>query len=104
MLIDRQNMVYRNGLLAEAHRFRVSNVPLRYQSSWTVRRIVELNEHQVVLHAQHSIITDDSGNRVVFTCTQELGVGLTKRQAMAMLDHANKSDHSTAGGSLSMKV
>lgn len=86
MQIDRQNMVYRSGLLAEAHRLRVSNSPPRYKSTWTVRRIVELHAQQLALHEQHSVITDDSGKRISFTCTDELGAGLTKRQAMAMLD------------------
>lgn len=38
MQIDRPNMVYRNGLLAEQHRERVNTVPVRYKHTWTVRR------------------------------------------------------------------
>ena len=43
MQIGRPNTRYRNGLLAEQQRERVSNVPLPCKWTWTVRRMVELN-------------------------------------------------------------
>jgi hypothetical protein len=85
MQLDRPKMVYRNGLLAEQHRERVSDVPLRYKRTWTVRRAIELDAGQVGLYDGHSVITDDAGNRVIYTCTENLGAGLTKHQAIALL-------------------
>lgn len=85
MQIDRPNMVYRNGLLAEQHRERVNTVPARYKRTWTVRRVAVLDAAQVGLYGQHSVITDDAGNRVIYTCTEDLGAGLTKHQAITLL-------------------
>jgi hypothetical protein len=85
MQIERPNLIYRNGLLAEQRRERVSNVPLRYKKSWIVRRVVELGADQISLYDHHSVITDDAGNRVIYTCTETLGSGLTKHQVIALL-------------------
>lgn len=85
MQIDRPNMVYRNGLLAEQNRERVNTVPVRYKRTWTVCRVIELDAGQVGLYSQHRVITDDAGNRVIYTCTEDLGAGLTKHQVFALL-------------------
>lgn len=85
MQIDRQNMIYRNGKLAEQHRERVSDVPLRYKRTWTVGRVVELEASQISLYDRHCAITDDEGNRIIYTLTEDLGSSLTKRQAVALL-------------------
>jgi len=85
MQIDRPNMVYRNGLLAELHRERVNTDPVRYKRTWTVLRVLVLSEDQVGLYSRHSVITDDAGNRIIYTCTDDLGGGLTKHQVKALL-------------------
>ena len=85
MVIDRANMLYRNGLLAEMHRERLSAVPVRYSSTWTVRRVTDLDEDQISLHETHNVITDDAGKQVTYTCTEVIGSGLTKRQAIALI-------------------
>ena len=85
MQIDRPNMVCRNGLLAEQYRERVNTTPVRYKRSWTVRRVLILDEAQVGLYDRHSVITDDAGNRVIYTCTGDIGSGLTKHQVIALL-------------------
>jgi len=89
MQIERPNMLYRNGLLVERHRERVSSTPLRYKQTWTVRRVMELDASQVGLYDRHSVIRDDAGNRVIYTCTEELGSGLTKRQAFSLLEQGS---------------
>lgn len=85
MQIDRPNMIYRNGLLATQHRERVSNVPLRYKRSWTVRQVIELADHQVDQYDRHCVIVDDLGNRVIYTCVEDLGADLNKHQVNALL-------------------
>ena len=85
MQIDRPNMIYRNGLLAEQHRERVNTAPVRYKRTWTVRRVIQIDERQVGLYDQHSVLTDDGGKRVIYTCTENIGVGLTKHQVIALL-------------------
>lgn len=53
--------------LATQERERVSKVPLRYKRSWTVRRVIELAEHQIDQYDRHCVIVDDAGNRVIYT-------------------------------------
>lgn len=86
MNFDRPDIVYRNGMLAERHRYRVSDVPLRYRHSWSVRRAVELEGAQVNLYDQHHVRNDDTGNLVAYAFTETLGTGLTKHQAISLLD------------------
>lgn len=85
MQIDRPNMIFRNGMLAEQQRVRVSAVPLRYKCTWKVSRVVELEDDQVGLYDTHCVVTDDAGRRVTYTCLDDLGVGMTKRQAIRLL-------------------
>jgi hypothetical protein len=85
MQFNRLDMIYRNGLLAEQHRQRVSDVPLRYKRTWTVSRVVVLNEAEVDQHAQHCVQVDDAGMKVMYSRTEQLGVGLNKHQALALL-------------------
>jgi len=85
MQIDRPNMIFRNGMLAEQQRVRVSAVPLRYRCTWKVSRVVELEDDQVGLYDTHSVITDDAGCRVTYTCLADHGTGMTKRQALHLL-------------------
>lgn len=85
MQLNRPDMIYRNGLLAEQHRERVSDVPLRYKRTWTVHRVIELDQSQVAHFERHRVITDDVGKRVIYTCTDELGACLTKHQAITLL-------------------
>ena len=86
MKFDRPDIVYRNGLLAERHRYRVSDVPLRYRHTWSVRRAIKLEGAQVNQHDQHHVRSDDTGNLVAYAFTETLGTGLTKHQAMSLLD------------------
>ncbi|MGO4801125.1 hypothetical protein ACEN2T_17745 [Pseudomonas sp. W22_MBD1_FP4] len=85
MQIDRPNMLCRNGLLAEQQRERVNTTPVRYKVTWTVRRVLVLDEAQVGLYERHNVITDDAGNRVIYTCISEIGSGLTKHQVNGLL-------------------
>lgn len=85
MQLNRPDMIYSNGLLAEQHRERVSSVPLRYKRTWTVHRVLKLTGGQVGLYERHRVITDDEGTRVIYTCTDDLGAGLTKHQVIALL-------------------
>lgn len=85
MLLDRKDQIYRNGLLAEESRQRVRDVPVRYKTSWTVRRVVELEPHQVAEHDRHFVLTDDAGARITYAHTEVLSTGLTKREAMGLL-------------------
>lgn len=93
MLLDRENLIYRDGLLAEASRERVQNVPVRYKTSWRVSRIVELGAEQILDHPQHSSLLDDAGVRIVYTSIEIVGSGLTKRQALGLL--GENREHST---------
>ena len=85
MLLDRKDQIYRNGLLAEASRQRLSDVPVRYKTSWTVRRVVELEPHQVAEHDRHFVLTDDAGARITYAHSEVLGTGLTNPEAMGLL-------------------
>jgi hypothetical protein len=85
MQFDRPNVIFRNGMLAEQQRERTSDVPLRYKRSWTVSRVVELTEADVDQHPQHCVRADDAGVKVMYSHTDQLGVGLNKRQALALL-------------------
>jgi hypothetical protein len=85
MQLDRPNMIYRNGLLATQERERVSTVPLRYKSFWTVSRVIELDERQVHQYDRHCVIVDDAGKRVFYTSVEDLGTDLNKRQVYALL-------------------
>lgn len=85
MLINRPNMIYQNGLLAVQYRERVSNVPLRYKRTWTVRRVIELEPHQVDLYDRHSVILDDTGAEVIYTCVETVGAELSKHQVNVLL-------------------
>lgn len=76
-----------NGLLATQERERVSNVPLRYKRSWTVRRVIELAEHQVDQYDRHCAIVDDTGKRLIYTSVEDLGADLNKHQVNALLGH-----------------
>nr|WP_192963314.1 hypothetical protein [Pseudomonas fluorescens]CEK42117.1 hypothetical protein PQBR57_0164 [Pseudomonas fluorescens SBW25] len=85
MLIDRKDMLYHNGLLAERYRERVGKLPHRYKRAWTVRRVILLEPHNVGEYDSHYVITDDAGNRFIYTCTEELGTKLSKRQVNTLL-------------------
>jgi hypothetical protein len=85
MQFNRLNLIYRNGLLAEQHRHRVSFSSSRYKRSWTVSRVVELTDAEVDQYPQHCVRADDTGARVVYSCTERLGFELNKRQALALL-------------------
>lgn len=85
MEFNRPDMIYRNGLLAEQHRQRISDVPLRYKRTWTVSRVVVLKEAEVDQHPEHCVQVDDAGTKVMYGRTEQLGVGLHKRQALALL-------------------
>lgn len=85
MLLNRIDQIYHNGLLAEASRQRLSDVPLRYKTSWSVSRVVELEPHQVAEHDRHFVLTDDAGARITYARTEVLGTGLTKPEAMGLL-------------------
>jgi hypothetical protein len=85
MQFNRPDMIYRNGLLAEQHRQRVSDVPLRYKRTWTVSQVVVIKEAEVDQYHQHCVQVDDSGTKVMYSRSEQLGVGLDKRQALALL-------------------
>jgi hypothetical protein len=85
MQFNRPDLIHHNGLLAEQQRQRVSDVPLRYKSSWTVYRVIELTAAEVDQHPQHCVRADDAGVKVMYSCTEQLGVGLNKHQALALL-------------------
>jgi hypothetical protein len=65
MQFERPDMVYRQGLLAERHRERTSNIPLRYQHYWSVHRIVELTEADLSNCGDYCATLDDTGVRVM---------------------------------------
>lgn len=85
MQIHRKDMLYRDGLLAERYRLPAGKLPHRYKGSWTVRRVIVLEPHNVGEYDSHNVITDDAGNRVIYTCTEELGTELSKRQVNSLL-------------------
>lgn len=85
MLLERKDQIFRDGLLAEESRQRVRDVPVRYKTSWTVRRVVELEPQQVAEYDRHFVLTDDAGARITYAHTEVLGTGMTKREAMGLL-------------------
>lgn len=85
MQIDRPNMIYRNGLLAEQHRERTSNTPVRYRVTWTIHRVVLLEPGHVEQHDRHWVITDDTGCRFIYARTEQIGAELSKREAVSLL-------------------
>lgn len=85
MRVNRPNVIYRDGILMGQQRERTSNVPLRYKNTWRVRRIKIITESEIDQYDRHCVTHDDDGKRVVYTAVEQLGVGLTKRQALALL-------------------
>ena len=85
MQLNRSDLIYRNGMLAEQQRKRVSNVPLRYKRTLIVSRVIELTEAEIGQYAHHQVLLDDDGRKVMYTCTEHLAIGLSKSQALAML-------------------
>ena len=85
MRLNRPNVIYRDGILMDQQRERTSDVPLRYKNTWRVRRIKIIAESEIDQYDRHYVTHDDDGKRVVYTAVEQLGVGLTKRQALALL-------------------
>lgn len=69
----------------DQQRERTSNVPLRYKNTWRVRRIKIIAESEIDQYDRHVVTQDDDAKMVVYTAVEQLGVGLTKRQALALL-------------------
>lgn len=85
MKLNRSSMIYANWLLAEQQRERVSNVPLRYKTTWRVRRIIELEPKDIDKYHRHYVTHDDDGRRITYACTEEVASGLHKREALKHL-------------------